>query len=97
MSEEVSLIIKIEVKVGLRDKQIDAFNAISSRVKEEKGCLQYELKAVQGDDNKFFILEKWSSIEALQAHEKQGFMIESDKNNKLFRAKNAEVILLTSV
>ena len=97
MNEIISLIINIEVKAGRRQEQIDAFSAISSLVLEETGCLQYELKAVQGNENKFVILEKWSSKEALLTHEQQNFMIEADKKNVLFRAKGAEVIFLTSV
>ncbi len=97
MNEIISLIINIEVKAGRRQEQIDAFYAISALVLEETGCLQYELKAVQGDENKFVILEKWSSKEALLAHEQQEFMIEADKKNVLFRAKGAEVIFLASV
>ena len=49
MNEIISLIINIEVKAGRRQEQIDAFSSISALVLEEVGCLQYELKAVQGD------------------------------------------------
>jgi len=97
MKNAISLIINIEVKAGRGQEQIDAFSAISSLVLEEVGCLQYELKAVQGNENKFVILEKWSSQEALLAHEKQDFMLAADKKNVLFRAKAAEVIFLTAV
>ncbi|MCJ8327936.1 MAG: antibiotic biosynthesis monooxygenase [Campylobacterales bacterium] len=97
MSNEITLIVKIEVKDGLRQKQIDAFNKISLIVLKEPGCLQYELKALEDKLNEFVILEKWDSLYSLHAHENSPHMIESDKNNVLFRSKKAEVIKLINI
>lgn len=97
MSNEITLIVKIEVKDGLRQKQIDAFNKISLIVLKEPGCLQYELKAVADNENEFVILERWYTIDNLYSHENSLHMIEFDKKNELFRAKEAEVIKLLNI
>lgn len=85
MNSEISLIIDIVVKDGLRDKQIEAFKELAPLVLKEEGCLQYELKEVQGDKNRFIILEKWASNEALLAHDETAHMIEADSKSPLFR------------
>jgi len=87
MNSEISLIIDIVVKDGLRDKQIEAFKKLAPLVLKEEGCIQYELKEVQGDKNRFIILEKWASKEALLAHDKTAHMIEADSKSPLFREK----------
>ena len=97
MDKEISLVISIEVQPGKRNQQIEAFNHISSLVRAEKGCIQYELLAVENNENQFILIEKWSSQAALDAHEKSAHMIESDAKNHLFRAKPAEVVKLVGI
>ncbi|WP_375724042.1 antibiotic biosynthesis monooxygenase [Arcobacter sp. KX21116] len=87
MNSEISLIIDIVVKDGLRDKQIEAFKKLAPLVLKEEGCLQYELKEVEDDKNRFIILEKWASNEALLAHDETAHMIEADSKSPLFREK----------
>lgn len=97
MKQEISLLIMIEVKSGLRQKQIDAYTKLAPIVLEEAGCLQYELKAIEEDENKFILIEKWTSKEALLLHDKSSYMIEADKLNPTFRAKPATVIILKDI
>lgn len=87
MNSEISLIIDIEVKDGLRQRQIDAFKLLQPLVLAEKGCLQYELKEVEGDKNRFIILEKWSSLEFLLEHDNSEHMKIADSKNIEFRKK----------
>lgn len=95
MNQEVSLLVFIEVQAGKAQSQIEAFKSLSPLVLLEDGCLQYELKRVVGSAISFIIIEKWSSKEALAAHEISSHMIEADSRNKSFRAKPATVIELT--
>jgi len=97
MSQEISLLILIETKEGQRKKQIDAFNKLAPLVLKETGCLQYELKEVENNENEFVIIEKWDSKENLLAHEITPHMIEADKNSPTFRAKPATVIVLKNI
>lgn len=97
MQKAISLIVKIEVQPGKRQEQIDAFNRLAPLVRAEEGCLQYELKALEGNENQFYLLEKWTSEEALKIHNNMDYMIEADFKNHLFRAKPAELIRLLDI
>lgn len=97
MKNEISLLIKIEVQPGKCQEQINVFNRLLPLVIAEPGCIQYELKAVQNEENHFVIVEKWESEEALEAHDRTEHMIEADSKNHLFRSKPAEVIKLVNV
>jgi len=97
MPKEISLLVLIEVKPRLRDKQIDVYKELAPLVLAEKGCLQYELKAVENKENEFVLLEKWESIEALSAHDVTEHMIEADASNSSYRAKPATVVKLFNI
>lgn len=97
MNKEISLVIKIEVQSGKRQQQINAFNNLAPIVRAESGCIQYELKAVEDNENQFVLLEQWASAEALAAHDNTSHMIEADSKNHLFRARPAEVIKLVNI
>jgi len=97
MSQEVSVIVLIEVQSGKREEQILAFNELSPQVLAEDGCLQYELKQNIDNKNHFVLLEKWESEEALSAHDKTPHMVASDEKNSSFRAKPATVLMLSNI
>ena len=97
MNKEISLIIMIEVKPGQREEQIKAYNELAPKVLAEEGCLEYNLQAVDGDENKFVLVEKWKSEEALAFHDNTDHMKEADSKNHLFRAKPAEVMRLVDI
>ena len=97
MSQEVSVIVLIEVQPGKRKEQIEAFNKLSPQVLAEDGCLQYELKQNNNSENQFVLLEKWESEEALSAHDKTAHMVASDEKNSSFRAKPATVLMLSNI
>ena len=97
INKEISLLILIETKDGQRQKQIDAFNKLAPIVLNETGCLEYELKEVQDNENEFVLVEKWASKEDLSAHDITSHMIEADKISPTFRAKPATVIILNNI
>ena len=97
MKQEISLLVFIEVKEGHKQQQIDAFNHLSPIVQNEKGCLQYDLKEVQGNKNAFVLIERWASTEDLAAHDVTPHMIEADKESQAFRAKPATVVKLVDI
>ena len=97
MTQEVSLIVLIEVQAGQREKQIGIYNKLAPLVLAEPGCLQYELKAVEGKSSQFVLLEKWESREALSAHDVTEHMLEADALNPSFREKPATVMKLNSL
>jgi len=95
MSEEISVVVLIEVIPGQREAQINAFNQLQPLVFAEDGCIQYELKADQDDENQFVIIERWASSDALAAHAVSAHMVEAGTKNHLFRAKPAQIIKLS--
>jgi len=97
MSEELSVVVIIEVIPGKREEQIKAFKKVEPLVLAEEGCLQYEMKADQDNENQLIIIERWSSAEALAAHAASPHMVEAGKSNHLFRAKPVEVIKLSDI
>lgn len=97
MPKEISLVIFIETKLGRAHDQIEAFKKLQPLVLAEKGCLQYELHGVTGEENKFLLLEKWTSKEDLTAHDQTEHMVAADAHSPSFRAKPAVVFGLESV
>jgi quinol monooxygenase YgiN len=97
MSEELSVVVLIEVLPGKREEQIKAFKKVEPLVLAEDGCLQYEMKADQDNENRFIMIERWSSAAALAAHAVSPHMLEAGKSNHLFRAKPAEIIKLSDI
>ncbi|APW65862.1 antibiotic biosynthesis monooxygenase [Poseidonibacter parvus] len=97
MNQEISLLILIETKKGQRQKQIDAYNKLLPIVLSEKGCLQYELKEVEDNEDEFVLIEKWASKKDLELHDNTPHMIEADKLSSTFRAKPVTVIKLKNI
>ena len=94
MSQEVLQLVFIEVQDGKAQEQIDAYNALVPQVLAENGCIQYDLTKVDGTANSFILIEKWSSKEALAAHDASPHMVIADASNISFRAKQAKVMKL---
>jgi len=67
----------ITAKAGLRDRILDAYRANVDAVRAEAGCIAYEAVVdvtatapgfAQFGPDSFVVVEKWASMEALQAH-----------------------------
>lgn len=95
--EEVNLLVMIEVQPGKRAIQIEAFEKLRPLVLSEPGCIQYELFSDTEDENKFILVEKWASEEALAAHGKTEHMLAAGARNPSFRARPASVIKMNPV
>lgn len=72
----INVIASIHIKTGRRSEFIDIFKSNVPYVLEEKGCKQYipAIDVPSGlptqvlNDNVVTIIEKWESLEDLQAH-----------------------------
>lgn len=84
-------------KKNQRQKQIDAYKKLAPIVLNETGCLQYDLKEVEDDENQFVLIERWASKKDLEAHDITHHMIEADKLSATFRTKPATVIKLKNI
>ncbi|WP_330299684.1 putative quinol monooxygenase [Streptomyces sp. NBC_00503] len=96
MSQPIQLVILISTLPGRGREQVAAFERLAPVVRAEEGCLRYDMHQVSGDPDRFVLIERWSSKEALAAHDATPHMIEADAASPAFRAGPAEVIELTA-
>ncbi|WP_222267462.1 putative quinol monooxygenase [Modestobacter marinus] len=64
-----SLVVQMEVRPGLREQFLAgmAANAEAS-VRDEPGCLRFDVCSVQGDENRFVLYELYTDADAFTAH-----------------------------
>jgi len=92
----------ITAKPGMRDRILEAYRGNVDAVRAEDGCLAYEAvvdasspvpgMATFGPDT-FVVVEKWSSLEALQAHAVAPHMKAYARQVKDFTAERAIHVL----
>jgi quinol monooxygenase YgiN len=84
----ICVIAKIEVAEGRRDELLAEFHRIVPKVLEEEGCLEYgpmvhvptSIPAQTAPrDDIVTVVEKWESVEALEAHLMAPHMVEYRK------------------
>jgi len=87
----ICVIAKIEVAEGRRDDFLAAFRKIVPSVVAEEGCLEYGPMVdvstripgqAPGQDHVVTVVEKWESVEALEAHLIAPHMVEYRKSVK---------------
>ena len=79
----IHVIAILTAKPGQRGAVLEAFRANVPAVHAEQGCVEYgpaidaadagKIQAKLGDDA-FMVIEKWESLEALQAHARSAHM-----------------------
>ena len=64
-----SLVVQMEVRPGRREEFLAgmAANAEAS-VRDEPGCLRFDVSSVEGDENRFVLYELYADAEAFAAH-----------------------------
>ncbi|AUG81471.1 antibiotic biosynthesis monooxygenase [Kitasatospora sp. MMS16-BH015] len=92
--QPVRLVILITTQPGRGPEQVAAYERLAPLVRAEEGCLQYDLHQVSGSAERFVLIERWASEEALAAHDLTPHMIAADAASPAFRAGPAEVIRL---
>ncbi|MEO6086115.1 MAG: antibiotic biosynthesis monooxygenase family protein [Umezawaea sp.] len=94
MSSPLRLVVLIRTQPGMRERQLRAFVQLAPVVRAEEGCLQYDLHETSEPD-RFVLLERWESPEALAMHNAAAHMAAADAANGAFRAGPAEVLMLS--
>jgi len=97
MNDEVMLVILIQTKPGRGSEQLAAYKELAPLVRAEQGCIQYDLHPVSGDDDRFVLIERWTSKEALATHDLTSHMIAADAHSPTFRAGPATVMHIGSM
>ena len=80
----------------MASEQIAMFDQLAPIVRAEVGCIAYNLHRVDGNGDRFVLLEKWRSREALAAHDSTPHMLMADAASLSFRAEPATVTILGS-
>lgn len=66
---EVVVVAEIEIAAGKRDEALVALETLCEETHaKDEGCLLYALQLDPNDESRVFMVEKWSSVEALQKH-----------------------------
>jgi autoinducer 2-degrading protein len=64
-----SLLVQMEVRPGRREEFLAGMAAnAGSSVRDEPGCLRFDVCSVDGDDNRFLLYELYTDAEAFAAH-----------------------------
>jgi quinol monooxygenase YgiN len=96
----IYVVVMVRVKEGKAKEYIELFKSVAQTVRKEKGCLEYK-PAVDAagappdsvDKNTVVILERWESMEVLQAHMGTAHMREFfEKQNDLVEGSQIKVL-----
>ena len=91
----INVIASVQIKEGLLQEFLELFKANIPNVLAEKGCIEYaplvdiptDFPPQELNANVVTIIEKWKSLEDLQAHISAPHMVEFQKKEKEFVEK----------
>jgi (4S)-4-hydroxy-5-phosphonooxypentane-2,3-dione isomerase len=64
-----SLVVQMEVRPGRREEFLAGMTAnAKSSVRDEPGCLRFDVCAVEGDEHRFLLYELYTDADAFAAH-----------------------------
>jgi len=95
MTGPVRVVALLQTQPGRGADQLAAFEALAPVVRAEDGCLQYDLHTVAADPDRFVVIERWASAQALAAHAGSDHMRASSEASAAFRTGKPEVIVLS--
>lgn len=81
----IHVLATIEIAAGKRAEYLEQFHRVEPLVQAEVGCIEYGAGVdvatsipvqIAARPNTLMVIEKWSSVEALQAHLKSAHMAE---------------------
>lgn len=87
--------VRVVVKVVARTEAIAAITTIvlklAAQSRKETGCVSYEVLKDVSNAEIFVLVEEWTSLAALEAHNKTAHFHEAVSNSQPFLAKPLEV------
>ncbi|MCZ2860077.1 putative quinol monooxygenase [Blastococcus sp. VKM Ac-2987] len=64
-----SLVVQMEVQPGRREQFLAGMSAnAEASVRDEPGCLRFDVCSVEGDENRFVLYELYTDADAFAAH-----------------------------
>lgn len=84
--------VKSKTKPEYSDQYLTEFNKTSIEVRQENGCLEYELYQCSANSSEFFLFERWESKNHVDVHLKTKHMIEFlAKTENWFESKEVKI------
>ncbi|TFV48162.1 antibiotic biosynthesis monooxygenase [Blastococcus sp. TF02A-35] len=66
-----SLVVQMQVRPGRREEFLAGISAnAEASVRDEPGCLRFDVCAVEGEDHRFLLYELYADAEAFEAHKR---------------------------
>ena len=66
-----SLVVQMTVRPGKREQFLAGMAAnAEAAVRDEPGCLRFDVSAVAGDEDRFLLYELYTDAEAFEAHKR---------------------------
>jgi len=97
MTDEVRVVAVLQALPGTGAEVLALWPSLSGQVRAEDGCLGYALHRVAGDDDRFVVLERWASLQALAAHGQSPHMREFGARASGLLSAPPDVIVLEDV
>lgn len=97
MTDEVRVVAVLQALPGVGAEVLALWPSLSAQVRAEEGCRAYDLHRVVGDDDRFVVLERWTSLSTLAAHGQSAHMQEFGARASSLLAAPPEVIVLEDV
>jgi len=64
-----TLVVQLEVRPGRREEFLAGISAnAEASVRDEPGCLRFDVSAVEGDEHRFLLYELYADAAAFAAH-----------------------------
>ncbi len=97
MTDPVRVVALLAAQPGKGPELVAAFEALVPLVHAEDGCLEYDLHGYVDDPDKFVVVERWASAEALAAHGAAEHMAAHGARSAAYSARPADVIVFADV
>jgi quinol monooxygenase YgiN len=97
MSDPIKVVALLTVQPGKGEELLAAWPALAVQVRAEEGCLAYDLHTVVRQPDRFVVLERWASTDALKAHGASAHMKEFGATGAAFMAGRSDVLVLPDV
>ena len=84
--------VRSKIKPEYTNQYLNEFKKVSIDVRDERGCLEYELYQKNIENSEFFLFERWETREMLDAHLKSTHMNDFiAKTEDWFEAKEIKI------
>lgn len=94
MTDEVRVVAVLQARPGDGAQVLAAWPALAEQVRAEEGNLAYDLHRVVGDEDRFVVLERYTSVQALEAHRASPHMLAFGRSAGALFAGRPEVFVL---